>query len=422
MLRARLPMKLTGALPDDASAPLGPARFLNASEPISRVVLTGVQTASAAAGLFGPYNRHAVLADAAYLPSTLPELANDVLTASDFWEQASDGTGAPLWYEANAAEAFIDVAQDVPGVLVQRGEIAPWITFASAGAVERGRVHGRLSYVFQLAGRSSVLVFPPSALPRLHLFPLMHPRGGQAQAAPGAAGWPWRFPDAWPALRWLTSGWTAAPAAWQAELGPADMLFVPPFWVVQVTHVAGSVQLRLESESIESSMHGDLLTGLDLPASDDVAYQALILRRVIVAVVAHAARAAPSDEAAVAAWLDRHLVAARYLPLYGGLTIATDTNLTLCERNLRGELATAAEDVAAVTEQLVGSVNKRLDSIATLLGSASGPAVRDHMLADYIERLIHFGLGAEDTFPFLALCFATSVPSGVVSRASHLAI
>jgi hypothetical protein len=214
----------------------------------------------------------------------------------------------------------------------------------------------------------------------------------------------------------------------------------------QVTHTADGIQLRTETESWERGLRDELLSGLALPASDSVAHQALILRRVVLALVAHAIGAAavpdeaptdvataaavtPATETAVAAWLGEHLVRARYLPLYGPLgTVLSSTNFTLCVRDRASALppVTAAEVVVA-THPLTLAATRRLDLLVRAVradstrDAALGPAVRNHILADYIERLVHFGLGAEDTFPFLSHCFTMGLDDHVGTSAAAAA-
>ena len=177
-----------------------------------------------------------------------------------------------------------------------------------------------------------------------------------------------------------------------------------------MTHTTDSIQLRFETESLEGGVRQDLLAGLALPASDSVAYEALIVRRVILGIVAQvrglpATASAAETEAAVRAWLDEHLVRARYTPLYARVSVQSATNFTLCARDRRGEVPTVTADAVESTKNLVEAVTQRLNYVVTVMGSeASGRAVADHILADYIERLIHFGLGAEDAYPFLTAC------------------
>ena len=161
-----------------------------------------------------------------------------------------------------------------------------------------------------------------------------------------------------------------------------------------------------------------------LPASDAVAYQALILRRVIVNLVSHVvgasgAASAAENETAVAAWLDEHLIRARYAPLYGRLELRTDTDYGLCGRDRAGQLsAVVLAEVADVTLPLVAAVRGRLDYIVATMGSPAGPAVRNHVLADYIERIVHFGVSAEDAYAFFASCFAAGLRNVVAVPAA----
>jgi len=512
ILGARVPVKLTGAL--SSAGRLQPQTVFNASDRLSLVVLTHVQGGDARTA-FSRYDGAKPLASARYLRAVRPTPLPDLVTARDFWTHAltldrDRGTGGllpyaahrlrqwrALWagedddpythayYERNAVADFADVAQDIPGVLVGRGEVHPWLIMAGEGTVRRGQLHSGYVFLTQLHGSATVRLFPPTELPKLHLYPLMHPNAEQTQAGVGVLLWPWLDPDDWEAVTWMAhatpirgfevrgrkgqrrrSGGAhsrrlhnprAGAGAWmgQTRLNALEMLYIPPFWcarvprrraaapapangpkqlfgwrlpsgrrLYQVTHETPSIQLRTETSSYEGDLRDDLLAGLGLPVSTDIAYQALILRRVVRALVAHAAGAAdgasvadqlldtaPATEAAVGAWLRDNLVLPRFRPLYGRLKrLHSDTNFSLCDADRAGTTADANEDIAKATVDLVEAANARLDWLPTnLQQGGAGAALRDHILADYVERLVHAGLGAEDAYPFLARCFDTGI-------------
>jgi hypothetical protein len=207
VLRARMPAKLTGAL--TGAVRLTPAACRDDDDRLSRVVLRHVQTlAPTTLADAVTYDASAVLARASYLPAARPADAPDaVVTTGDFWRRVPGGaegsaSSSLLYYEDAATRAFADVAHDIPGMLVQRGEVAPSVIMAAAGAVRRAQLHAGVVFLTQLVGNSTVTLWSPAELPRTHLYPSYHPNHGQSQARIGVHGWPWRAPDAWPQL-WL---------------------------------------------------------------------------------------------------------------------------------------------------------------------------------------------------------------------------
>ena len=70
----------------------------------------------------------------------------------------------------------------------------------------------------RLHGRKRLLVAPPAASALLHPFPFLHPSHAQCQASPAALG---------PAA-------LAAAGAFEIELRPGELLYLPPLWFHEV--------------------------------------------------------------------------------------------------------------------------------------------------------------------------------------------
>ena len=109
----------------------------------------------------------------------------------------------------------------------------------------------------QLVGRKRLLLWPPDALPGLHLYPATHIAFRQSQVPLGAAAAAAVQPPGSPAARVMATlpGFAAAGlhAAVGVDLEPGDCVYIPPYWGHGVYSVEPSVSLASFSNSWEQA-------------------------------------------------------------------------------------------------------------------------------------------------------------------------
>ena len=107
----------------------------------------------------------------------------------------------------------------------------------------------------QLVGRKRMLLWPPAALPDLHLYPATHTAFRQSQVPLGAAAAAAAQPPGSPAARAMATlpGFASAAlrAAVLVDLEPGDCVYIPPYWGHGVYSVEPSVSLASFSTSWE---------------------------------------------------------------------------------------------------------------------------------------------------------------------------
>ena len=84
------------------------------------------------------------------------------------------------------------------------------------------------NFFVQLQGRKQVLLFPPQSWQHLYLHPVLHPGALSAQVDVGAA------PTAADALKFPHFR-PEHLLGFEAEVGPGDVLYIPPLWFHRVT-------------------------------------------------------------------------------------------------------------------------------------------------------------------------------------------
>ena len=109
----------------------------------------------------------------------------------------------------------------------------------------------------QLVGRKRMLLWPPLALPELHLYPATHTAFRQSQVPLGAAAAAAAQPPGSPAARAMATlpGFASAGlhAAVGVDLEPGDCVYIPPYWGHGVYSVEPSVSLASFSNSWEQA-------------------------------------------------------------------------------------------------------------------------------------------------------------------------
>ena len=115
----------------------------------------------------------------------------------------------------------------------------------------------------QLVGRKRMLLWPPLALPELHLYPATHTAFRQSQVPLGAAAAAAAQPPGSPAARAMATlpGFASAGlhAAVGVDLEPGDCVYIPPYWGHGVYSVEPSVSLASFSNSWEQARWATIL-------------------------------------------------------------------------------------------------------------------------------------------------------------------
>ena len=182
------------------------------------------------------------------------------VTQREFWaaaDAAESGAGGMLyqfgtlaeWGEALQAEAAEPTLEASLGVWdAPRGQAAAaqteWprpaanVWAAHAGVVATAHYDPSHNVVIQLQGRKRWLLWAPEELGRLRLHPATHPSRRQT-----------RLPLVGPTADTAAVGHAdyGATRAMSLELGPGEMLYVPPYWAHAVLSVTPSVALSVLS-------------------------------------------------------------------------------------------------------------------------------------------------------------------------------
>jgi hypothetical protein len=115
---------------------------------------------------------------------------------------------------------------------------SPRMWLSAAGAVSPLHYDHSVSVLAQVHGTKRMLLYPPSTLSRAHLYPNWHPLRRRSRVQLDSRLSEEEAAAAWP--RWTPSseedsavggGGGKPPGAWEAVLGPGDVLVFPPRWV-----------------------------------------------------------------------------------------------------------------------------------------------------------------------------------------------
>lgn len=101
-----------------------------------------------------------------------------------------------------------------------------WLS--AGGAVSPLHFDASASVLAQVEGCKRMLLYPPSALSRAHLYPNWHPLRRRARVRLDAQMSDREAAEAYP--RWFPAEDRRPPGAWEAVLGPGDVLVFPPRW------------------------------------------------------------------------------------------------------------------------------------------------------------------------------------------------
>eukprot|EP00908_Phaeocystis_cordata_P012118 Transcript_23084.p1 GENE.Transcript_23084~~Transcript_23084.p1 ORF type:complete len:559 (+),score=189.27 Transcript_23084:94-1770(+) len=346
----------------------------------------------------------------------------------------------PLTPDAKPQPPASSASSDLPR---NRTTFRLWLS--GAGVVSRTHYDKAHNLFAQIMGTKHLLLWPPSTIPSLHLYPAAHiahrqsqmplkPRaaggdGGDREAAVAAAA----AAAVSPSLPPLPAYAAVAPPV-RVTLRPGELLYIPPYHMHAVASEGPSVSLASFSDSWEQARWarsvwlaaplGRLSAGA-CPRARGAAGLVLALGHSLAKAGLTAAGAAGAAGAAVdaaaepARTLVAELFASRYAPLYGAAAAApreaAGAGAEQCERLEACLTAAAAEPGAAEAD---GALRARLrahaEEVAALLTAPDGTwaarayeaSVARELAGDYIEELAGWACGPEGAWRLLRLLAA----------------
>lgn len=192
----------------------------------------------------------------------------------------------------------------------ERSSINVWL--GHAGVAAHCHYDGYHNFYVQLHGHKRFLILPPTAWRELHVYPFLHPSHAQCQANLSNPAEAARLPG------------LAGTAAWQADLQPGDMLYLPPLFFHHVEALDTSTSVNFWTDSQQTDIMEQVFAApLPLPAPGQSQ-----LRHTVAAIMAVLDTCPPRGVASAAAFL-RDLADRRFAPLMRAAAagLAADTSL-----------------------------------------------------------------------------------------------
>ena len=330
-----------------------------------------------------------------------------------------------------------------------------WLT--SANVMARAHYDKGHNVLCVLRGRKQFVLWPPSELPSLHLYPAVHVAHRQSQVsamrldsvrralaeaegeqpAEATSSGGELFARTTPALRGVVGEYALLDpkallgmrGAWRAEVSAGECLYTPPYWGHSVYSPEPSVALAAFSTSWEQARwarSGWLMAPLGRFVKGGICSKsrgaALLISAFVHACAPVLDAATPADDVhSPRAFLAR-VFAARFAPLYGSLHVAPTS-----AANSRSSLALSdclsatpeslPPDAPELDTQLLQRVRAFASSVAALLTEtdpsaiggprAFSPGVAAELAADYVEELAGWACGADGAWRLLRLLALT---------------
>ncbi|KJE91146.1 hypothetical protein CAOG_02325 [Capsaspora owczarzaki ATCC 30864] len=294
------------------------------------------------------------------------------------------------------------------------------------GIVTSTHYDATFNFFVQLRGRKRFTLLPPST--SMYLYPCLHPHYGHAQVNISSLN---------PQAELVNFPGFARAEVYTAELGPGDMLYLPPFWFHQVeTLEPDSLSVNAWSDAPEYSVMLDVYS-MPVPfeshwSQTGTVFAAMLLISKLVEDV-HAqhslhwfAPAPAADTAAPVARFMAMLVEQRYRRLYASGEMLQNATLYSQVEGTCASVLTASHIQTSATllyrqllewdtglsspDVLNGELDPaRLASAVAALSNAFGKiadsAIRTTLFMNYIEHLVNAVLGAASVHPFFVNCF-----------------
>ena len=337
------------------------------------------------------------------------------------------GTGGLVYhFDRVPAELRGDLAAVAPKLFLREGDLEryeQYVWFSSAGVAMHTHLDADHNFFLQVSGRKRWRLFPTRDHAALRPFPRTHPLWHKAQRRPPA-------PELEAPL--------ASPIV--VDVGPGDVLYVPPYTWHSVETLTPSISLSSWSD------YGNVRTLMThLYRAQPHEFDSLARRRgrlfalrVYVHALLHGLHGHGPQALGAEAWIERH-IAERYRGLeylfpsvFPNIT-ATEVVERLPARCRKAKASEApqldAECIATigqgamipahaicdnpahegripVEETLAQELQFQADTASNILLALPSAEVRELLLADYIDELVTDVVGAARSYAFLRYCFA----------------
>jgi len=267
-----------------------------------------------------------------------------------------------------------------------RAARAMFLWISSAGVRMHSHFDQDHNVFVQLSGHKHFVLVPPEQWRLMHPFPRVHPLWHKSQADVDA-----------PQVDLLRLYPQVAPL--EAQVGPGDVLYLPPLWWHAVESQSGSVSLSVLShdQGVRQVMHAIYKHEHKVDLLADTSGRRFALRLYLDLLVNDMVGAN-----ATTAWMAQ-LVLERYRGVADLFRRDDDTDgEPLCPPD-KVPTAVHVYGDAKLDQTLVGASFAALAS--TTLGTSSWRAAREMLLVEYVEKLAAAVVGTNNLLAFMMDCF-----------------
>uniref|UniRef100_A0A7S1U632 JmjC domain-containing protein n=1 Tax=Phaeomonas parva TaxID=124430 RepID=A0A7S1U632_9STRA len=319
----------------------------------------------------------------------------EVLDGSPLALRAADGGAA-----SNATEAAwrrwavkeVQLERDDFGGAAIDELIMPMLWLSQPGVVAQAHYDKSHNFVTQVLGNKRWLIFPPFQHFRLYQYPHLHPSYKQSQvdfAAPDLK----RFPS------------FRGAQALEAEVGPGDVLYMPPYWFHRVETTEMSLSLSVVSPSEEELVLSEAYwKDMPLGSLEGKTERTLGARRYLLEVLARL-RGVKSPR-----WFADRLYEQRYAALFPEASLLMQEKLAAFDCHLaETDPLTGARLESTVRNSLP---REELEATADFVAECANddvipPAVREQWAQSYVEEIARWARGdPEEAVLFIRKCLS----------------
>lgn len=188
-----------------------------------------------------------------YCPRTNPYLTDLVVPAEDFFKLlAKPNHGEYMYFTGDVDKIGVwafDHVQPIEELLrlnPKSSSVNVWI--GQPHVLAHCHYDGYHNFYAQLYGHKRFKLYHPSNWPGLYPYPFLHPSHAQAQVNLSHAGSRRKFP-AVEKVEWF-----------EAELGPGDLLYIPPLWFHEVEALDVSISVNVWTDPPQASVMTDVFS------------------------------------------------------------------------------------------------------------------------------------------------------------------
>jgi len=351
------------------------------------------------------------------------ETGIDVTTSSKHEEtggnnSSSSSSTSSSWRAFRVVEKGLSKSIDEDDVSLWR----PMLWLAHPGTVAAMHYDTSHNFIVQVQGFTRFLILAPDA--ETHLYPNIHVSYRQSQVAfeeprNVSASSSSIYSASFPLLK-------GGSAVYEVQLGPGEVLYVPPYFHYRMECITLSLSLSINSPSIVeaalSEAYWQQVPFGAFQSSEDHRVVAVTAFLTLLVEGGGGDSSAPSNLGLSSSFtlsqLARHLYTSRFLPLVVADAPAKFIaqkcfNVTSKAFGYEVQLEEVArkesQSAALLLEQNKEAFHKASTKIRELLSEAPTNflSVRQTWLLDYIEQLSRFAVGPKAVGDFISLCLAT---------------